>query len=282
MNDLCFFISDLHGRKPRYEKLLKTIKQELPKVVLMGGDLLPNPRKSEHSDFLLEYFARELSTLKEAMNDDYPYIGLILGNDDARINEESAIKGMHMGLWDYLHFRRVSIAGFDVIGYSYVPPTPFLLKDWERYDVSRFVDPGCIPPTEGKRTIEISMDEAEYSTIQKDLELLTEGTDGSKTIFLFHSPPYQSLLDRAGLDGQTFDRVPLDVHVGSIAIQRFIEAKQPYLTLHGHIHESSRITGHWRQSFGSTHSFSAAWDGDELALISFQMDQVENAQRRLL
>lgn len=40
---------------------------------------------------------------------------------------------------------------------------------------------------------------------------------------------------------------PMDVHVGSIALRRFIEARQPLLTLHGHVHESARLTGSWHQ-----------------------------------
>jgi len=35
-----------------------------------------------------------------------------------------------------------------------VPPTPFLLKDWEKYDVSAYVDPGCVSPEEGYHRVE--------------------------------------------------------------------------------------------------------------------------------
>ena len=61
------------------------------------------------------------------------------------------------------------IPRFQVYGYSFVPPTPFQLKDWERYDVSRFVDPGCVSPEEGMRTIPVSDQEQRFTTIQKDL-----------------------------------------------------------------------------------------------------------------
>jgi len=40
---------------------------------------------------------------------------------------------------------------------------------------------------------------------------------------VLHSPPYDTGLDRAALDGRSVDHAPLDVHVGSIAIRRFIE-----------------------------------------------------------
>jgi Icc-related predicted phosphoesterase len=85
-----------------------------------------------------------------------------------------------------------------------------------------------------------------------------------------------------GLDGKKIDGVPLDLHVGSIAVQRFIESRQPLLTLHGHVHESARLTGHWRDKIGNTHVFGAAHDGPELALVHFDPADLENAERELL
>jgi Icc-related predicted phosphoesterase len=282
INDLCFFVSDLHGKKDRYEKLWHAVLDRNPGLVLFGGDLMPNRRLTKYDDFLQEYLMVELAKVKAQMKSAYPFIGLILGNDDARINEESAIAGEDGGFWNYLHMKCVPYGPYDLYGYSYVPPTPFLLKDWERYDVSRYVDPGSVPPTEGVRTVDIHPDEAEYCTIQKDLEQMTAGRELSKAVFLFHAPPYQSKLDRAALDGVKYEHVPLDVHVGSIAIQRFIAERQPLMTLHGHIHESSRLTGDWKEITGNTHSFSAAWDGSELAVVEFQLSNPQAVKRSLL
>jgi Icc-related predicted phosphoesterase len=99
---------------------------------------------------------------------------------------------------------------------------------------------------------------------------------------LFHAPPYRTDLDRAALDGHTFEHVPLDVHIGSIAIRRFIEERQPLVTLHGHVHESARITGSWRQRIGRTWCFSAAHDGPELALVRFDLEDPGAATRELI
>ena len=52
--------------------------------------------------------------------------------------------------------------------------------------------------------------------------------------------------------------------------------------LHGHIHESPRLTGKWRQQIGRTHAFTAAHDGPELALVRFDLDDLDNATRELL
>jgi len=117
---------------------------------------------------------------------------------------------------------------------------------------------------------------------KEDLDKLASTEHLRKSIFLFHTPPYQTNLDRAALDNKMIDHVPLDVHVGSIAVRRFIENRQPYITLHGHVHESARITGSWKERIGETYLFSAAHDGPELAIVQFDLDDPGNATRKLL
>ena len=165
---------------------------------------------------------------------------------------------------------------------GYIPPSPFLLKDWERYDVSRYFDPGCISPEEGNRTVNVSLDEQRYSTIKKDLEMLAGSDDLGRAIFLFHTPPHGTKLDRAGLDGKYIEGVPLDPHVGSIAVRQFIESRQPLVTLHGHVHESARLSGSWQDKIGRTFMFSGAHDGPELALVRFDLENPAAAIRQLL
>src|SRR5512133_563941 len=89
-------------------------------------------------------------------------------------------------------------------------------------------------------------------------------------------------IDRAALDGVMVDHAPVDVHVGSIAVRRFIETRQPQVTLHGHIHESARLTGDWRQQIGRTWALSAAHDGPELALVRFDPRDPAAATRDLI
>lgn len=233
-------------------------------------------------DFIEGVFLSGFAGLKKSLGDDYPRIFLILGNDDLRSEEARLEAGAEAGLWEYAHQRRLALDDFTVYGYSFVPPTPFRLKDWERYDVSRYVDPGCTHPDEGMHSVAVSSSELKYSTIDGDLRILTAGQDLSRGIFLIHTPPYRTNLDRAALDGKMVDHVPLDLHVGSIAVKRFIEERQPLMTLHGHIHESARITGTWKDRIGKTYAFSAAHDGPELALVSFLPDDPETATRELL
>ena len=283
----CFFVSDLHGRVERYRKLFAAIESERPAAVFLGGDLLPSGLFAaiglpEGDHFIRDFLARELDRLRRALGGAYPRVLLILGNDDAR-GEEPAIREMESrGLWEYAHGRRFDLGASRVYGYAFVPPTPFQLKDWERYDVSRFVDPGCVPPDEGFRTVPADPREVELRTIARDLQELAGDDDQSAAVWLFHAPPYDTALDRAALDGKMVDHAPLDVHVGSIAIRRFIEKRQPRVTLHGHVHESARLTGAWREAIGRTACLSAAHDGPELALVRLDLDDPASATRTLL
>lgn len=280
----CLFVSDLHGAEDRYRKLWSAIADERPAAVFLGGDLLPHfSRDVPGRDFVREFLAPGFAAVRNRLGAGYPRVFLILGNDDPRAFERAFIEEGEAGLWSYAHARHFDLpGGFSVYGYAHVPPTPFLLKDWERYDVSRYVDPGCISPEEGRRTVEVPASELRNATIRQDLEALTGDADLRRAVVLFHSPPYRTVLDRAALDGQHYEHVPLDVHIGSIAIQRFIEARQPRVTLHGHVHESARLTGAWRDRIGGTVSLSAAHDGPELALVRFDLEQPGDATRELV
>lgn len=280
----CFFTSDLHGKEDRYEKLFLKIREERPAAVFLGGDLLPHgySYKRDVDDFVREFLADSLRGIRDELKSAYPEVFLILGNDDPRVNEKLIEEiERESGVWRYVHMKYNDFRGYRVFGYAMVPPTPFRLKDWEKYDVSRYVDPGCIHPTDGFRSVKPEKN-LKYATIKRDLESLTEGQDLSKSVFLFHSPPYNTSLDRASLNGQYVDHVPLDVHVGSIAIQRFIEERQPLLSMHGHIHESSRITGQYSDKSGRTIMINGATDSSELCLIRFDLENPATHNRELI
>jgi uncharacterized protein len=281
----CFFVSDLHGDVGRYRKLFSRIAGERPRAVFLGGDLLPmafSEDGAEFPDFVSDFLAREFASLRAEVGEHYPSVFVILGNDDPRVEEASVVEAAGTGVWEYVHGSRSRLNGYSVYGYAHVPPSPFLLKDWERYDVSRFVDPGCVSPEEGRRSVECDLRDIRHATILEELETLADGDDLSNAVFLFHSPPYRTALDRAGLDGVHVDHVPMDTNVGSIAIRRFIEERQPLITLHGHVHESASLTGSWRDQIGRTHMFSGAHDGPELALVRFDPGEPEAATRELI
>jgi Icc-related predicted phosphoesterase len=276
----------LHGQTDRYDKLISSIVRDSPAAVFLGGDLLPRSAfsalQSEQVDFVHEYLVPAFTKTRDALGVHYPDIFLILGNDDPRRCEDDFVAAAANNLWQYIHEQKSLLKDFAIYGLAYVPPTPFLLKDWERYDVSRYVPPGCVSPEEGCRTVPTEESEIKWATIQKDLASLVGEDPLDRAVFLLHTPPCDTPLDRAGLDGKTCEHVPLDMHVGSIAVKRFIEERQPLLTLHGHIHESARLSGEWKIRIGRTVSINGAHDGPELALVRFDLESPEAATRELL
>lgn len=285
--NLCFFVSDLHGRYERFEKLFRSVKSEKPSALFIGGDIFPHAmnlkgQAGDAEDFLSGFFIENLKDLKKSLGNSYPEIFLILGNDDGKFRENEMIEYSQDGFFQYCHFEKKSFSGFDIYGYSYIPPSPFRLKDWEKYDVSQFVDPGCSGPEDGWHSQDVNKDELKYSTIAGDLKSYITESDLSKSVILFHSPPYNTNLDRADLDGVMVDYVPVDTHIGSIAIRKFIESRQPYLTLHGHCHESSRLTGEWKEYIGNTFCLSSAYESPALAIVKFDIYNPSACIREIL
>lgn len=243
--------------------------------------MLPH-HAQDAGDFVEDVIMDGFRRVKQRAGASYPDVLVILGNDDPRVEEPKFLEGESEGLWRYLHMKAARIRGFDVYGYSCVPPTPFLLKDWEKYDVSAYADPGCIHPSDGIHTVAVDPFRLRHSTIRQDISELLGEAEMERAILLFHTPPHATQLDRAALDHVIIDGVPADCHVGSIAVRRFIEQRQPLCTLHGHIHESPRLTGVWMEMLGRTCMISAAHDGPELALIRFHPSKPASAERELL
>ncbi len=242
-------VSDLHGRPERYRSLFREVSLRNPPAVLMGGDLFP--RKGSKKEFLEEYLFNPIKKLRR--EGVLTRFLIILGNDDPKVNEPLLIDADDQGIIDYIPMKTVTIEGIPVVGYPYIHPSPFRLKDWELFDVSRYIDPGCISPLEGIHTTDVDLSELKYRTIKDDLKNISILSDPKNTVFLFHSPPYDTVLDQAALGGQMVDHVPLDPHIGSIAVKRFIEQHQPLVTLHGHVHESFQLSGEFFQRIGRSY-----------------------------
>lgn len=279
---VCFFASDLHGSARRYEALFERVAAEAPAAVFLGGDLTPHAMSDAAAGFLPEVLGGGLRAARAALGGRLPRVFCILGNDDPGVLAEDLAALEAEGLLEHVHLRRAELDGVPVYGCAWVPPTPFRLKDWERYDVGRGVDPGCVSPEEGARTVPVDPHVLRYATIAADLDELAGAADLASAVFLFHTPPYRTRLDRAALDGRTVDHVPLDVHIGSVAVRRFLEARGPAVALCGHVHESARLTGDWRDRVGRTAVLGAAHDGPELALVRFDPADPGAATRELI
>ncbi len=75
---------------------------------------------------------------------------------------------------------------------------------------------------------------------------------------MLHSPPYGTKLD------VLYNRQP----AGSRAIRHFLAAQQPALSLHGHIHESPRMSGAYLDRLGRTLCVNPGQDHDRPHFVS--------------
>jgi hypothetical protein len=86
--------------------------------------------------------------------------------------------------------------------------------------------------------------EEEDDRLEERLEKYVAKVKNKETaIFNFHAPPYQTKLDEAPLLDENLNPIirsgsVVMVPVGSKAVRKMIEKYQPFLGLHGHIHES--------------------------------------------
>jgi len=162
--------------------------------------------------FFLEFYLAR--RLKEFRKKVKKPVFIMMGNDDFSSNFCILRKAGRQKIAMVLHNRFFRMDGFYVAGYPYVNPTPFLLKDWEKSE----------------------------KEIEEDLGKLFRKIDHERTVYVFHAPPH----------GTKLDVLHNGEHEGSTAIRGFIEKFQPLLTLHGHIHESSDMTGAISERLGKT------------------------------
>jgi Icc-related predicted phosphoesterase len=73
-------------------------------------------------------------------------------------------------------------------------------------------------------------------------KLIGQVKDPKNSIFNFHAPPHGFALDLAPrLTKDLVQAIDDKIHVGSRAVAKMIQKYQPFLSLHGHIHESRGI-----------------------------------------
>jgi len=219
------YASDLHGNHEAYEQLFALEAD----AVVLGGDLLTYPLKSGGDLLALQRrFVNEYLAPRMATRPCY----WIPGNDDwAGVLAPLESAGIP------IHGRAVPfLDGLSIAGYGCVPITPFGMKDFDRVDV-----PGWKPRQPPKRCLwsspagieSVTLGAVEgRPTIEAELAQLGLLSDPDRTVYVVHSPPFATTLDR--LQGGL-------TPIGSRALRGFIERAQPPLTLHGHVHESPGV-----------------------------------------
>ena len=277
------FASDLHGDVYKYVKLRDFALSNNIDSIIFGGDLAPNERYS-YIQTQRNFLEKDLPEIFSPIENKIP-IYAILGNDDCKTNltffERTPI--------NQIHGNRMKLSNdFDIVGYSNVPVTPFGIKDWEKYDLTRIKEEFW---EEYEKRIrenynlkgfksnqwgfnQYNLEKYDLDTIQFDLERGHFVKDPEKTIYVMHSPPNNTNLD-----------VLLNKnHVGSFAIREFIEDHKPYLTLHGHIHETVDITGKYKEKIGKTISMAAGNNthSNSLPILLLDLYNLEKTERIIL
>lgn len=274
------FATDLHGNAAAYDALWSVAQRSGADAVVLGGDLLPLPLgKGEGLIEIQRRFVREtLGPGLRRVRQEQPDLAVygLLGNDDwvACLSDLETLE--REGAISLLHARAVPLdATHHIAGYSCVPLTPFKMSDWDRYD-----SPGWRPGKEPSRLLmtdtgqvrEGSLGEVRArGTIEDDLRALARLSDPATTVYVTHSPPHATKLDRMH-GGRA---------IGSPALRAFIEEHQPPLTLHGHVHESPRISGAFHDALGATLCVNPGDSRSRLRAVSVDLDDLPGSLRRI-
>lgn len=261
------YTADLHGNEEFYKRLLKKAEGEKCNAVVIGGDLCGREgntikEKIENQKNFLEVFMVPLFKDFKKRNKNVETYA-IMGNDDFRKNLEVLEKADEDKILQSIHNKSIKLnKNYNIAGYSFVNPTPFRLKDWEKPDFEGDKDTSQLFPDEVRS---LNM---ENGTIEEDLMKLKKLSDPKKTFYIIHAPPFNTKLDI----------ITLGAHVGSKSIRKFIEKEQPPLTLHGHIHESPQMSGSWKDKIGKATCINvgSSYPEDKLNCIIIEIDDLDS------
>jgi Icc-related predicted phosphoesterase len=267
------YTSDLHGNKEHYQELFELAEQRKAQTIIIGGDMLPihGPFKSslqEQRNFIFSYLEPKIQDFRSRAPQTTIYA--MLGNDDWQASNVHLGILVAKGTLRLLHGEKHELgSGYELVGYAHVPPTPFTIKDGERRDLQKdVVDQqrctACV--SQGAKIVVVDPEQyfASVMSIEEELEELPTARDYRKTVYVMHSPPFRTNLDRL-FDGRW---------IGSQAIRAFVEKYQPYLTLHGHIHESSEISGTYWDRIGKTICINPGQSTEELYAVVFELEDI--------
>ena len=263
------YTADLHGNEKFYRRLLGKAEEEKAGAVIIGGDLCPRigettEQKIHNQRLFFEDFLFPLFKDFKKRNEKCE-IYIILGNDDFRINLASLENAERNKLIKSIHMKSAELdKNFNIAGYSFVNPTPFRLKDWEKPDFENDPVPAQLFEEE------IRSAEKEIGAIKDDLESLKKLSGPKNTVYVIHAPPFNTKLDI----------ITTGTHVGSKSVREFIEKEQPLLTLHGHIHESPQMSGSWSDKIGNTIciNIGSSYPEDKLNCIVFDTNDLNNIE----
>jgi Icc-related predicted phosphoesterase len=276
------YTSDLHGVLDLYRAAGDAAVRMHADALIFGGDLCPGT-PSGASQWLPikqpEFLLYQLSPLLDEWKQAHPTLRVfaIPGNDDCQ-TVQAAIEELAMNeLIENLHQESRTLGAYTLVGLSYVPPTPFQLKDFERWDDAPDHEGDsysyrCVQGT--PRGFEVIDDFRSYldslPSMAEDLRRIPV-KDPAHTVAVIHAPPFNTHCDVL-FDGR---------HIGSKAVRSWIEKNQPLLTLHGHIHESPKLSGNFFDRIGSTTVINPGCDHTRPHLVFIDLDNPAELEHSL-
>jgi len=262
------FATDLHGRLEHFRAMADLARRHRPDLLILGGDALADGDLADPLGTQVEFLLRRVQPLLEAFRRDLPgtVLAAILGNHDWLCTLEAMQHLENKGLIRLLRPEAPTRVGaYSLVGYYCAPPCPFPVKDFERLDHPdepfRF-DSGLIwdPARRRPRAVDPAEHLAAIPSIREDLSRIAP-PPSDNWIFVCHAPPLETFLDV--LTGH--------LHVGSQAVRDFLLRHQPALSLHGHIHESPRLSGRYWQHLGRTVAVNPGQRDDALAAVLIEL-----------
>ncbi len=274
------YTSDVHGDLELYRAAGEVALRRQADAVVIGGDLCPGTPSAldvhlpwAQPEFLLSQIGPLVESWKQMRSALRVFV--IPGNDDCQTVLPALNQLQERGLVEDLHLKAVPLGAYTFVGLSFVPPTPFSIKDFERLDGSSGDGPcepqisRCVIGT--PRGFQAVEDFQAYltsrPTIEEELDRLPGG-DPERTIAVVHCPPFRTRCDVL-YNGQ---------HIGSAALRRWIERYQPLLTLHGHIHESPRLSGAFFDRIGRTIVVNPGASGRRPHLVLINLEDLSELE----
>ena len=111
----------------------------------------------------------------------------MLGNDDSSVCAHDVLNMEYEGLLHYIHMRPQSLGEYVIYGYSFVPLTPFGIKDWDKFDTADQIPlPTGYPPfftqENGTTVVDFDQDIRPRGTIEDDFKAIAAEEDSTKTL----------------------------------------------------------------------------------------------------
>ena len=270
------FTSDIHGNRLFIKKLFHFVREREIFHIVLGGDILPtindfDPESDVQKTFILGFLAGFLLKFYKTSGKRNFYF--IPGNNDLLASMKYFDFLEKKGLLINIDRKIIELTNkYKLIGYPFVPPTNFSFKDYEKKDkiedelkTQRLL--AFVSKNDKLERTDLDEHFKNRNTIEDDLKDIVKQANPEQTIYVMHSPPF----------GAKLDVIYNERNVGSRAIYEFIEKYQPLLTLHGHIHESYKMTGEYFTRIGKTISINPGRSKNQIHVVIFDPENIEKS-----